>query len=148
MDKTLAATSASLSTNDMLAINPNATCPCGSKKKYNECCQIIHRDLTQITNLKQLVQARYAAFVHRDSEFLINSWHSSTRPKSTIRFNPQQQWIGLKIISTKGGTEKDSTGEVTFVARFKINGKATRQEEVSLFQKENDGRWYYVKELL
>jgi SEC-C motif-containing protein len=88
------------------------------------------------------MRSRYSAFVVGDEPYLLASWHPGSRP-SRVRLHPQQRWLGLSIRSAVAGGERDSTGTVEFVARFKINGKGHRLHEISRFEKVN-GRWYYL----
>jgi SEC-C motif-containing protein len=87
------------------------------------------------------MRSRYTAFVTHNESYLLATWHSSTRPAS-ITFEPQQKWLGLKIVEAKAtGAE---TAEVEFIARYRIGGgSAARLHERSRFVKEG-GRWYYV----
>ncbi len=87
------------------------------------------------------MRSRYSAFVLMQSDYLINSWHLSTRSPS-LTLDSQRKWIGLKILDTLGGSASDFSGEVEFVARFKIAGKAYRLHERSRFLKQ-DGLWFY-----
>jgi SEC-C motif-containing protein len=87
------------------------------------------------------MRSRYAAFVLGKVAYLLATWHPSTRP-AELTLDPKLHWLGLDVRRSSGGSE-DSTGEVEFVARCKLNGKAGRLHEVSRFVRE-DGRWYYV----
>lgn len=124
------------------------TCYCGSAMPYAHCCEPFHKGLTHRSELpktaEQLMRSRYAAFVLGLEEYLLASWHPSTRPES-LKLDQQQgvKWLGLKIKQTEAGGTNDSQGRVEFVARYKINGKATRLHENSRFIKEND-QWFYV----
>lgn len=90
------------------------------------------------------MRSRYCAYVQADAIYLRDSWHASTRPAEiVIDPLPVSQWLGLKIVSTRAGGEHDDQGEVEFVARYKLGGKAFRLHEVSRFIKEG-GRWFYV----
>jgi len=88
-----------------------------------------------------LMRSRYAAFVALDREWLLASWHHSTRP-ATLELDPSIKWLGLDV---KDHVVIDDThAEVEFVARFRIGGgRAERLYERSRFVRE-DGRWYYV----
>ena len=88
------------------------------------------------------MRSRYSAFTLKDKEYLLNSWHNTTRPH-TIDFDDNIKWLGLKVISTKKGLASDQEGWVNFVARYKMAGKAYRLEEHSYFSREN-GNWVYV----
>ncbi len=88
------------------------------------------------------MRSRYTAFARGDASYLLATWHPLTRP-SRVQMDPAQHWIGLRILHTEAGAQDDDTGTVEFVARFKRNGRATRLQELSRFEK-LDGRWYYL----
>ena len=88
------------------------------------------------------MRSRYTAFVLKNKDYLRYSWHSDTCPKN-IHLNKNAQWLGLKIKNTLAGDVNDDSGEVEFVARNKVNGKASRLHECSRFIRYKD-RWVYV----
>ena len=88
------------------------------------------------------MRSRYCAYVMLQTDYLLTSWHASTRP-ATLELDEKAKWLGLKIIATEAGQASDDKGTVEFIARFKIKGKAHRLHEKSVFQREND-RWYYI----
>lgn len=116
-------------------------CPCGSDKSYSECCAPLHRGESCAASAEELMRSRYSAYVTLDASYLTSTWHKTTRP-TDLELEPTK-WLGLKITSTEKGLASDSEGWVTFVARYKINGRAHRLEEKSFFKKE-DGVWFYV----
>jgi SEC-C motif-containing protein len=75
--------------------------------------------------------------------YLLASWHPSTQPAhlDLNTSSPQPQWIGLQVISHQQQDADHAT--VEFVARYKINGRAFRMQEISRFVRE-EGRWFYV----
>lgn len=87
------------------------------------------------------MRSRYAAFVRADVAYLLATWHPSTRPAELV-LDPKLHWLGLAVRRSRGGAG-DCEGEVEFVVRCKLHGKAGRLHEVSRFVCE-DGRWYYV----
>jgi len=90
------------------------------------------------------MRSRYSAYVIGDEDYLLRSWHKSTRPASlNLNSESDTKWVGLKLLQTQKGLVSDSEGTVEFVARYKINGKAHKLHEVSRFIKEADV-WYYV----
>jgi len=121
-------------------------CPCQSAKKtpalFSNCCQKYIKGTDIPKTAEQLMRSRYSAFVIENEPYLLNSWHSTTKP-STVEFDPQTKWLGLKIISTDMGKKTDQKGWVKFIARYKIGGKAHRLEEHSYFTRESE-RWRYV----
>lgn len=87
------------------------------------------------------MRSRYSAFVLQNERYLLATWHPSTRPSSlNLKEEAPDQWLGLSVKST---SQNGDQGTVSFVARWKNGGKASRLSETSRFVRE-DGRWYYV----
>ena len=87
------------------------------------------------------MRSRYAAYAALDREWLLASWHASTRPQS-LDLDPAIKWLGLDVKDFRVIDEDHA--EVEFVARFRSGGgRAQRLHERSRFVRE-DGRWYYV----
>lgn len=121
-----------------------ASCPCGSGKTYGACCGRYIDDGRLPDTAEQLMRSRYTAFVRANENYLANTWHPSTRPDDLgVAVTDAVKWLGLEIKHTQAGGPDDSAGVVEFVARYKLNGKATRMHEVSRFVREN-GQWLYV----
>jgi SEC-C motif domain protein len=88
-----------------------------------------------------LMRSRYAAYEAGDTEWLLASWHPSTRP-ATLDLEPGAKWLGLEVRDHK--VIDSDHAEVEFVARCRVGGgRAVRLHERSRFVRE-DGRWYYV----
>jgi SEC-C motif-containing protein len=88
-----------------------------------------------------LMRSRYTAFVLDELDYLLDTWHSSTRPMSLEPNAPGTKWLGLDV---RGHARQDDDhATVEFVARSRQNGRAARLHEVSSFVRE-DGRWFYV----
>jgi SEC-C motif-containing protein len=120
------------------------SCPCGSGLDYDVCCGRFLAGGVPPANPEQLMRSRYTAYTLGREDYLLNSWHESTRPESLgLHADLPVKWLGLKIVRTQAGKAGDNAGLVEFVARYKVNGKAERIHEVSRFVKE-DCRWYYV----
>lgn len=125
------------------ADKPVSDCPCQSGLTFEQCCQPFITSASLPTTAEQLMCSRYTAYTLKNSEYLLRCWHPDFRP-ADIDFTQQHQWIGLKIIATHLGEENDSEGQVHFIARFKLNGKAHRLEENSRFKK-IAGQWLYLE---
>jgi len=117
-------------------------CPCGSGKPYHSCCQPYIEQSSDAPTAEALMRSRYTAFVLLKEDYLRYSWHPDFCPKN-IHLSGNTQWLGLKIISTVAGDSGDETGEVEFVARSKLNGKASRLHENSRFSR-FDKHWVYI----
>ncbi len=123
-------------------------CPCGrvSVKQralaYADCCGrfIEHFDTVAAPDAEHLMRSRYSAFVLARADYLLATWHSSTRPAS-LDFETGAKWLGLEVREHQA-TGVDSA-EVTFVARYRLDGRAVRMHERSRFVREG-GRWLYV----
>jgi SEC-C motif domain protein len=116
------------------------SCPCGSDAKYDSCCGRWHAGAAA-PSAEALMRSRYSAFTMQLKDYLRTTWHPRTCPQS-VEIEPQQKWLGLKIVATRA-TGTDSA-EVEFIARFRIGGgSAARLHERSRFVRE-DGRWLYV----
>jgi SEC-C motif domain protein len=88
-----------------------------------------------------LMRSRYCAYVLDLRDYLLATWHPSTRPAAVDSPPAGLKWLGLEI---KRHTVLSSTvAQVEFVARSKLAGRAHRLQELSRFVFEG-GRWYYV----
>lgn len=87
------------------------------------------------------MRSRYSAYVLELEPYLLATWHATTRPES-LRFEPGMKWLGLTVKAT--GSNGADSGEVEFVARYRVGGSsAVRLHELSRFVRE-DGRWLYL----
>lgn len=129
-----------------LTAAPALPCPCGSGRRYDACCGVLHaafdagRGLAAATP-EALMRSRYAAFVLDLRPYLLASWHASTRPAELPPPEPGLKWLGLDV--RRAILQDADHGRVEFVARSKLGGRAHRLHEVSRFVREN-GEWFYV----
>jgi SEC-C motif-containing protein len=87
------------------------------------------------------MRSRYSAYVLCNEQYLLATWHPSTRPDS-IPFSENQKWLGLNVI--EASITGVASAEVEFIARSRVsNAAAVRQHERSRFVLEG-GRWFYV----
>jgi SEC-C motif-containing protein len=109
---------------------------------YAACCGrfVDHFSTTPAPDAEHLMRSRYSAFVLERADYLLATWHNSTRPAS-LDLEVGVKWLGLEVRAHKV-TGADSA-EVEFVARYRVSGKAVRLHERSRFVRE-DGRWLYV----
>lgn len=128
----------------MAKLMSNHTCPCRTPKDpepYESCCGRFHAGVPAET-AEQLMRSRYSAFARQDRAYLLATWHPRTRPKA-LELDPNQRWLGLRIVATSAGAKCDSQGTVSFVARYKLGSRGYRIVENSTFER-FDGRWLYV----
>ncbi len=109
------------------------------------------------------MRSRYSAFVRDLRPYLLETWHPDHRPPLIEAPEPGLKWLGLSMLraaahplapgepvpawarSLSGGP-LSAWGEVAFVARCKIGGRAQRLTEHSLFALQG-GHWRYVHAL-
>ena len=129
-------------------MQPDHVCPCGSvdaKRRavaYANCCGrfVDHVNDTPAPDAEHLMRSRYSAFVLARADYLLATWHPSTRPTS-LDLDAHAKWLGLEVrgYDVTGA----DTAEVEFVARYRVAGRAVRMHERSRFVRE-DGRWFYL----
>lgn len=123
-----------------------SACPCGSGQPYATCCGEWHRVFAESGALtapdaQALMRSRYTGFVLNLIDYLLATWHPSTRPAGLEPNDPGLQWLGLTIKRHECQDEAHAT--VEFVARSKQAGRAHRMHETSRFVREN-GAWRYL----
>jgi SEC-C motif-containing protein len=92
------------------------------------------------------MRSRYCAFVMKDADYLIKTWHSDCHAAAfrddIIAGFSHTEWLGLTVFEQQTA-DTENIGYVSFVARFSEQGKTGAIIERSRFLKEN-GQWYYI----
>lgn len=118
------------------------SCPCGSNKPATDCCLRYVNGSERAPTAEALMRSRYTAYTLLREDYLLATWHASTRPsKLGLAEDLPAKWLGLEVKRHEQQDEQHAI--VEFVARYKVNGRAHRLHEVSRFVRE-DGRWFYV----
>jgi SEC-C motif domain protein len=118
-------------------------CPCRKKSEtiaFAACCGPHHAGERAAATAEALMRSRYTAFVLENADYLVATWHPSTRPE-TMGFTPEQEWLQLKIVGAHADGDKAT---VEFIARSRIGGANHVLHEVSRFVREQ-GQWLYVR---
>lgn len=127
-------------------------CPCGRTSghgtkaietqplPFSACCDPYLNESIPAPDAECLMRSRYSAFVLQRADYLLATWHASTRP-ATLDFAPGAKWLGLEVRSHR--LLDPDHAEVEFVARYRDGGRAVRLHERSRFVRES-GRWFYV----
>lgn len=89
------------------------------------------------------MRSRYVAYCRGRTDYLLRTWHPSTRPSTLDLAGESVRWLDLQVRRVEAGGVGDRDGVVEFVARYKIGGRAHRLHETSRFVRE-DGRWFYL----
>jgi len=117
-------------------------CPCLSGERYSACCGPLHAGVTPAPTAERLMRSRYSAFAVGDVDYLIDTWHPSTRP-AHFDLDDSIRWTRLDIERTEKGGPFDSAGLVEFTAYCRKGGVRSAQHEVSRFTRVAQ-RWYYL----
>jgi len=121
-------------------IAPPAACPCDPSRRYAACCGPLHAGQAA-ASAQALMRSRYSAYVLKREDYLLATWHPSTRP-ATLDFDESAKWrLGLDV--KRHAVQDETHATVEFVARSKLAGRAQRMHETSRFVEEG-GRWFYV----
>ena len=117
-------------------------CPCGRPLALSACCGrwLAGTEHLQAPDAQALMRSRYSAFVLEQADYLLATWHASTRP-AVVDFEPGMRWLGLQVRECQRVDAQHAT--VDFVARSKLAGRAQRLHELSRFVCEQ-GRFFYL----
>lgn len=121
-------------------------CPCGGQIKrvgsaYQDCCGQWLESAGSAPDAQSLMRSRYSAFVLERSDYLLRTWHVSSRP-TLLEFDRGVKWLGLEVRDHMALDDRHAA--VEFIARYKPAGApAVRLHERSRFVLEA-GRWYYL----
>lgn len=88
------------------------------------------------------MRSRFTAFAVGDGDYLLATWHPSTRP-AELELDPALRWYRLDVVRRERGGPLDRDGIVEFAAHYRHDGERGELHEVSRFVR--DGRrWRYV----
>lgn len=119
-------------------------CPCGSSKRYLECCGAYLLKKSIPDTPEALMRSRYTAYVEGNIDYI----RRTMRGTALLNFNKHKakekvNWRGLEIMNTSLEPENPAIGYVEFKAKY-----AKDQQELCLHEKSEfhliEGRWYYV----
>ncbi|MGX7677705.1 YchJ family protein [Jatrophihabitans sp. DSM 45814] len=117
-------------------------CPCGSGDTYIACCGRLHSGEATAATAVALMRSRFCAFAVGDRDYLLETWHPSTRPTELV-LDQNLRWTHLDIVDTVRGGLFDQVGTVEFRAHYRQTGTRASVHERSSFTR-LDGRWRYL----
>lgn len=123
-----------------------AACPCGRQDVRGRplalaaCCGRYLDAGQTVPDAQSLMRSRYSAHVLGRADWLLRSWHASSRP-AELATDPKARWLGLQVRAHRA--VDDTHAEVEFVARWRSDGRGMRQHERSRFVREA-GQWWYL----
>ncbi|MFD3746140.1 YchJ family protein [Nocardia sp. NPDC058633] len=117
-------------------------CPCRRGEPFDACCGPILAGEKAAPTAETLMRSRYTAYVVGEVDYLLRSWHPSTRP-AELELDRDQRWLFLEIVGTQRGGPFDDNGTVEFIAHYKLDGTRDAMHEISTFVRV-DGAWVYL----
>lgn len=129
---------------DAVKISANDKCPCGSGKKYKQCCEICHNGV-KAPNALMLMKSRYSAYASENVSYIIKTTHKNSPyfEADTNRWQSELKEYTREAIFTKLEILEFVDGENEAFVTFKAHSNFGEQLEKSRFIKEN-GIWFYV----
>ena len=121
----------------------NKSCPCGSGMNFNDCCELYLSGRMKPDSAEKLMRSRYTGYVLKDSEYILKTWHPSSRPNFFDLSRENIKWEKLEILNSEKGKSADAVGEVFFRASYEHNGVKYCIQELSRFVKEKN-LWLYL----
>jgi SEC-C motif-containing protein len=127
-----------------MGIDMQTRCACGSNKNFADCCGRYIGNSTPAPDAEALMRSRYVAYTLGCDDYLLATWHPSTRPLTLDTVDKiETKWLGLEVKRHAYNLQEPDRAVVEFVARYKVGGRAYRLHEVSRFMREGD-QWFYV----
>ena len=130
----------------MSSFDKSGLCPCGSGKKYDECCGAIISGAKKAETAEELMRSRYSAYVAHEIDYIVKTCTSDEQNaidvEETRKWSEESEWQGLKIIRTEKGGSNDKEGVVEFSATYSRKGLRDVHLERAFFKKAN-GEWLY-----
>lgn len=114
-------------------------CPCSPQKLFADCCEPFLLGQKQVATPVELMQSRFSAYAERKEQYVLQTWHPSSRPE-TVNMQQMPQWIGLQIVSK---SSVGNRGTVEFKATYSTKEGIGVLHETSSFIRENN-QWFYV----
>lgn len=95
------------------------------------------------SNPKELLKARYEAFVRGDVDFILESHHPETRSQvdreSIRRWSQESKWLNLEIQSFEDHKDR---AHIRFAVQYERDFAKFNHVELADFRKHED-RWFY-----
>jgi SEC-C motif domain protein len=113
-----------------------------NNKSYAGCCGRYLDGGESAPTAEALMRSRYTAYTLGREDYLLATWHHSTRPASLELGGEPRKWMGLEVRHHEQPAPDHAV--VDFVARYKVGGRAHRLHEISRFVRDA-GQWFYVE---
>jgi SEC-C motif-containing protein len=126
-------------------------CPCGSGKKFADCCGPYLEGTRLPKNPEALMRSRYTAYSMANIDYIQATMKDTAAagydPESAKEWASKAKWKRLQVFQSYLDPNDAKHGFVEFSAFFILEGKPQRIHELSEFKCEDD-KWYYVNGIL
>lgn len=123
-------------------------CPCGSKLKYDNCCQIFIDGKKFAQTPELLMRSRYTAYTQANIEYIQKTMLGAAlqgfETEEAKNWAQSVKWLKLEVIHANMPTQ--DTGIVEFIAYYRYQNKKHQLHEISQFELINQ-QWYYTGQL-
>ena len=93
-------------------------CPCGSGLSFDACCRPYHQG-ERPPSPEALMRSRYSAFALSQRDYLLATWHATTRPPQ-LPLDPETQWMSLVIVDAPVAQNEQLSGQPTWVEMQRV----------------------------
>lgn len=128
---------------------PAPNCPCGNKKKYEDCCGAIHTGHRKAEKAEEIMRARYVAYQRGLANFIMETTEGAKEREDAEKWKAAlkaymdtTKFKGLKILKTELGDPGDPEGYV----RFEVTANNRTYVERSHFLPNPKFGWIYEAE--
>ncbi|MDX2345766.1 MAG: YchJ family metal-binding protein [Legionella sp.] len=122
-------------------------CPCGSKNKYDQCCEPYLTKTQYPKTPEALMRSRYTAYTLANIDYIKKTMRGPALfgfdEEDAKRWAARVTWMGLKVFQASSEKPTQNKGYVEFEAKFMENYDLKSIHEKSEFIREKN-RWYYV----
>jgi SEC-C motif-containing protein len=111
------------------------------------CCGPFLDGTASAPTAEALMRSRYTAYVKGDIDYIKKTTHNTALSDfdegGARAWSRNSDWLGLSIISSEKGQEKDQDAVVEFVASYMQNGKEEHHHETATFKREGE-KWFFL----
>ena len=131
----------------MRDISPNDPCPCISGKKYKKCCRPYHHGVT-IPSPTELLRARFAAYVLRDVDFIMNTTHpESPHVEQANRWRASLEAYTMRTVYRNLEILAEEGDSITYIVTYWSMGRPVDEIYTTISHfKQHEGKWFYFED--
>lgn len=132
----------------MIDFNQATLCPCGSSKKYINCCGEYIETARLPKTAEQLMRSRYTAYTLSKIDYIKKTMAGPAlkkfNEKEALEWSQNSTWLKLEVLNHETDKSDPQKSYVEFKAYYLYNGSPQVLHECSVFKKV-DSKWFYFK---